>query len=262
MLDVGFSMAQLELILLIFMRMTGLFILSPIFGQRTTPAVFKIGFAFFLTIIFINTINVTTVEYSENIYQYALLVIKELAVGMVIGYITYAIMSSLYLAGQIIDMQIGFGIANVIDPLTNIQVPLTSNFYYIYTILIFLMLNGHHMIIEALFSSFQVIPVESIEGFNINFIPALINLMTEILIIAIRIAAPILVAILISDIVLGVLSRTIPEMNVFILGMPIKIIVGFLIMTVTVGVGVGIAQGIVTIMQAQISTFLATLGGV
>lgn len=261
MLNVGFSMAQLELFLLILVRMTGLFILSPIFGQRNVPAVFKIGFSLFLTVILINLMPETNIDYMNNIFEYALFIVKELVVGAIIGYVTYTVMSGLYLAGQIIDMQLGFGIANVVDPMTNIQVPLTSNFYYIYTILIFMILNGHHMVIEALFVSFKVIPVGNISEFGSNFLPQIIKLMGEMFVIGVRIAAPIIVAIFIVDIVLGVLSRTMPQMNVFMLGMPIKIIVGFLIMMITVIGGVGIAQGIVNIMQEQVTAFLAVMAG-
>lgn len=261
MLNVGFSIAQLEFFLLILVRMTGLFILSPIFGQRNVPATFKIGFSLFLTVILINILPDTNMEYMNNIFEYALFIVKELAVGAILGYVTYAVISGLYIAGQIIDMQLGFGISNVMDPMTNIQVPLTSNFYYIYTLLIFLMLNGHHMIIEALFASFNIIPVGNVSEFGNNFLPQVIKLMSEMFIIAVRIAAPIIAAIFIVDIVLGVLSRTMPQMNVFMLGMPIKIVVGFIIMIITVIAGVGIAQGIINVTQQQIAAFLSVMAG-
>jgi flagellar biosynthetic protein FliR len=131
MIDLGFSMAQLEAFLLIFIRMTGLFIMSPIFGRNNLPAVFKIGFSFFLAVIFVNVNEIPTVSMSSNITLYALYIIKELIVGLVIGYATYVIMSAIYLAGQMIDMQVGFGSVNVLDATSNIQVPLTSNFCFI-----------------------------------------------------------------------------------------------------------------------------------
>ena len=167
MIDLGFSMAQLEAFLLIFIRMTGLFILSPIFGRNNLPAVFKIGFSFFLAVIFVNVNGAPAVNMATNITLYALYIIKELIVGLVIGYATYVIMSAIYLAGQMIDMQVGFGSVNVLDATSNIQVPLTSNFYYMYIILIFLTLNGHFFIIQALFRSFEIIPIDMM-GFDVN----------------------------------------------------------------------------------------------
>ena len=261
MIDLGFSMAQLEAFLLIFIRMTGLFVLSPIFGRRNLPTLFKIGFSLFLTIIFINTVEVPQINFFDNMYMYVLFVVKELVVGMIIGYVTYVIMSALYLAGQLIDMQVGFGMVNVIDPMTNIQVPLTSNFYYMYVILIFLSMNGHHMIIRALFESFNMIPVEQIT-FNTGLMENIIMIMRDMFSVAIRIASPIIAAIFVVDVILGVLSRTMPEMNVFMLGMPVKIVVGLLVISITFMAGVGITEAATTLMQTQILNFFTTLAGV
>ena len=259
MIDLGFSMAHLEAFLLIFIRMTGLFILSPIFGRNNLPAVFKIGFSFFLAIIFVNVNDIPIVSMSSNITLYALYIIKELIVGLVIGYATYVIMSAIYLAGQMIDMQVGFGSVNVLDATSNIQVPLTSNFYYMYIILIFITLNGHFFIIQALFRSFELIPIDSL-GFNANFTPELIDIMQQMFEIALRIAAPIIATIFVADVVLGVLSRTIPQMNVFQLGMPLKVIVGLAVIMVTFVYANGITETVTELMNEYMIRFLTRMG--
>lgn len=258
MVDLGFSMAQLEAFLLIFIRMTGLFILSPIFGRNNLPAIFKIGFSFFLAVIFVNVNDIPTVSMSSNITLYALYIIKELIVGLVIGYATYVIMSAIYLAGQMIDMQVGFGSVNVLDATSNIQVPLTSNFYYMYIILIFLTLNGHFYIIQALFRSFEVIPIDAM-GFNMDFTSEVIGIMQEMFEIALRIAAPIIATIFVADVVLGVLSRTIPQMNVFQLGMPLKVIIGLAVIMVTFVYANGITESITEIMNEYMLRFLTRM---
>lgn len=255
MVNIGLSMAQLEAFLLIFIRMTGLFILSPIFGRNNLPAVFKIGFSFFLAVIFVNVNEIPAVSMSTNISLYAIYIIKELLVGLIIGYATYVIMSAIYLAGQMIDMQVGFGSVNVLDATSNIQVPLTSNFYYMYIILIFLTLNGHFFIIQALFRSFEIIPIDMI-GFNINFVPEVIDIMQEMFEIALRIAAPIIATIFVADVVLGVLSRTIPQMNVFQLGMPLKVIIGLAVIMVTFLYANGVTETITDLMNEYMLRFL------
>ena len=258
MLNIGISVGQLEYFLLVLIRMSGLFILSPIFGRRNVPTVFKIGFSLFLTIILINTLEVPELGLFNNIFMYVVYIVKELVVGMIIGYVTYVIMSALYLAGQLIDMQVGFGMVNVIDPMTNIQIPLTSNFYYMYTILIFLTMNGHHMLIQALFESFEMIPVEQVT-FNTGLMENIALIMKDMFLIAVRIASPIIAAIFVVDVILGVLSRTMPEMNVFMLGMPIKIIVGLLVIAITFMASVGITEAITELMQIHIVNFFTTL---
>lgn len=259
MVDFGLVTANFDAILLIFIRMTGLFVLSPVFGRQNMPAIFKIGFSFFLTIIFVNTVDGFSLDYQDSLVLYMVYVAKELAIGIIMGYVTYVVVSGLYLAGQLIDMQVGFSFANVVDPITNIQVPLTSNFYYTYFILVFLLINGHHMLIRALFYSFQVLPVEKMT-FSSAVIPELTTLLADMFGIALRIAAPIICAIFIADVVLGILSKTMPEMNVFMLGMPIKIIIGLIIMTITISASVAIAEGLVGIMQEKIVVFFQAMG--
>ena len=259
MIDFGLAVANFDAILLIFIRMTGLFILSPVFGRQNMPAIFKIGFSFFLTVIFVSTIDSFSLDYQDSLLLYTIYAAKELAIGIIMGYVTYVIVSGIYLGGQLIDMQIGFSFANVVDPITNIQVPLTSNFYYTYFILVFLLINGHHMLIRALFYSFQVLPIEKLT-FSGAVIPELTSLMGEMFGIALRIAAPIICAIFIADVVLGILSKTMPEMNVFMLGMPIKIIIGFIIMTITISGSVSIAEGLVSLMEEQIVVFFQAMG--
>lgn len=259
MIDFGLAVANFDAILLIFVRMTGLFILSPVFGRQNMPAIFKIGFAFFLTVIFANTVDSFSLDYQNSLVLYMVYVAKELAIGIIMGYVTYVIVSGIYLAGQLIDMQIGFSFANVVDPITNIQVPLTSNFYYTYFILVFLLVNGHHMLIRALFYSFEVLPIEKMT-FSSSVIPELTTLLADMFGIALRIAAPVICAIFIVDVVLGILSKTMPEMNVFMLGMPIKIIIGFIIMTITVSGAVSIAEGLMSIMEEKIVVFFQAMG--
>lgn len=260
MIDFGVAVANYDAILLILVRMSGLFILSPVFGRQNMPALFKVGFSFFLTLIYVSANNDLAVDYQGSMVLYVIFVAKELAIGIVMGYVTYIIMSGIYLAGQIIDNQIGFGYANVLDPITNIQVPLTSNFYYTYIILIFLLINGHHMIIRALFYSYEVIPLGQLT-FSTDVINELGGLMAEMFGIALRISAPIIAAVFIADVVLGVLSKTIPEMNVFMLGMPIKVFLGLAIITITISNAVPIAEGLTSLMEENIVKFFNAMSG-
>ena len=260
MIDLGVAVENFDAILLVLIRMSGLFILSPVFGRQNMPALFKIGFAFCLTLIYITATESLAVDYQDSMVLYVIYVVKELAIGIIMGYVTYIIMSGIYLAGQIIDNQIGFGYANVLDPITNIQVPLTSNFYYTYIILIFLLINGHHMIIRALFYSYKVIPLGQLT-FSADVIQELGSLMAEMFAIALRISAPIIAAVFIADVVLGVLSKTIPEMNVFVLGMPIKVMLGLIIITITISNAVPIAEGLTSLMEENIVKFFAAMSG-
>ena len=154
-LPAGLVINGFEVFLLVFVRMTGLFVVAPIFGRRNVPSYFKIGFSFFISLILINTTVLHSVTYSDSIPGYVLLVVKEFLVGLSMGYVAYLSYTAIYIAGELIDMKIGFGVVNVMDPMSNIQVPITSNLYFIASMLILLAMDGHHMLIRALYDSFH-----------------------------------------------------------------------------------------------------------
>ncbi len=250
---------EFDTFLLVLVRMTGLFVIAPIFGRRNIPVMLKIGFSFFLSVILVNTIELHHLDYSSNVMEYFLLVIKEFIVGITIGYVSYIIFSSIYIAGQLIDMQIGFGMVNVIDPISNIQVPITSNLYFILSMLFFLSFNGHHLLIRALFSSYQSIPLGGAE-FNTSLMNHIIGIFGEIFIIGFQIAAPVITAIFITDIILGVVTRTIPQLNVFVVGMPLKILVGLLIIFLTMPAFISFTSVMVGKMNGEMANFIKDLG--
>jgi flagellar biosynthetic protein FliR len=217
-------MDQFTLFLLILVRMSSLFVVTPVFGGRNVPSYLKIGLAFFCSLILVTLLKDVTVEFTD-IFSYAAIVLKELAIGIILGFTSYLVFSALYLAGQIIDTQIGFGMVNVLDPLHDTQVPLTGNFLYILTLLFFLIMNGHHVLLTALFKSYNILPVNSFV-FNDVLFNNMLNIFYETFQIGFKISIPIIAASLLAEIALGILTKTVPQMNVFVIGMPLKVGVG------------------------------------
>ncbi len=255
----GMLLNNVELFLLIFVRMTGLFVTAPIFGRRNIPVYFKVGFAFITAVLASSVIRVDHLINTDNFLIFALYILKEFLVGIIIGFVAYAVFTCIYLAGQIIDMQIGFGMVNVFDPMSNIQIPVTANLYFILAMIIFLVTNGHHMLIKALYESFQIIPLGSgVIGPKLT--DDVIGLIAGVFSMGFKIAAPVVAAIFITDVVLGIISKTIPQMNVFILGMPLKIFLGILIVMITIPAFVYIVTVITDDMNTQIFKFLKDMG--
>jgi len=258
-LPIGTFLKGIDAFLLVFVRMTGLFVISPIFGRRNIPSYIKIGFSFLLALIIINIIEVPELDYYNSIYQYVFLILREFLVGLTLGYISYLIFSSIYLAGQLIDMQIGFGMVNVFDPLSNIQVPITSNFYYIMCMLSFLIMNGHHTLIRALFDSYKYVFIGA-ASFNNYLMEDIIRIFGNMFIVGFKIAAPITAAMLITDVALGVISKTIPQINVFVVGMPLKIFLGVLVMLVTVPMFVMLLEALYNDIGSEMFDFMRDMG--
>lgn len=217
---------RITIYLLVFVRMSSLFVITPVFGRRDLPSYLKIGLAFFCTIIIVPLLGDVKVEYS-HILEFALIVVKEFMVGIILGYISFLIFSAIYVAGQIIDIQIGFGMVNILDPMMDTQVPLTGNFIYILTTLFFLMINGHHYLLTALFKSYSILPINGF-AFTEKLFNNVVAIFGEAFVIGFKISIPVLAAALLTEVALGILSRTVPQMNVFVVGMPLKIAVGLL----------------------------------
>ncbi|HPV01533.1 MAG TPA: flagellar biosynthetic protein FliR [Clostridiales bacterium] len=257
-LPAGLILNGFNVFLLVFIRMTGLFVVAPVFGRRNVPTYFKIGFSFFISLILINTTVLQSVEYADTLPGYVMLVMKEFLVGLSMGFVAYLSYTAIYIAGELIDMKIGFGVVNVIDPMSNIQVPITSNFYFIASMLIFLAMGGHHMLIKALFDSFSSLPPGS-AAFSEGANDIIMNLFSTVLATGFKLAAPIVAAVLIADVALGTISRMVPQMNVFVIGMPLKIFVGLIIVVITIPMFVEIMKSVFELMGNSVSNYLKEL---
>ena len=257
-IPLGILFNGVDAFILIFVRMTGLFVIAPIFGRRNIPSYFKIGFAFVLSLILVNTIKTSGINYL-NFFEYAFLVIKEFLVGLTIGYVAYLIFTAIYMAGQIIDMQVGFGMVNVLDPMSNIQVPVTANFYFIISMLMFLGMNGHFLMIKGLVDSYKLVPLGA-AVFGEKLMNDIINVFGSTFVLGFKISAPIVAAILITDVSLGVISRVLPQINVFVVGMPLKILLGIFVMMITVPVFITVMDLIIGGMNSDMMTFIKDLG--
>jgi len=125
-----------NIFLLVLVRISGMFYLSPIFGRRNVPNHYKAGFCFLFSVIVANSVPVPDLSSYQTLFSYVVLIGKELLIGLMMGFISYLIFSCIYIAGHLIDMRIGFGMVSVYDPMTNIQVPVTADFYAIFATLL------------------------------------------------------------------------------------------------------------------------------
>lgn len=254
-IPMGAILNSIDIFFLVLTRMTGLFIIAPIFGRKNIPVYFKVGLAFFMAVLLVNTQNPgITINYI-NLWGFAILVIKEMLVGITIGYVSFIVFTAIYVAGQLIDMQIGFGMVNVMDPISNIQVPITANFYYIICMMLFLVGNGHHMLINALFDSFKIVPLGT-AIFSGALMDNILRIFGNIFSIGFRISSPIIAAVLVTDIALGIMSRAVPQLNVFVVGMPLKIIIGLLVMVLTFPSFISIVEGLTSDAGKEMLRFL------
>jgi len=218
------ALVQLQIFLLVAIRISAVFLTAPVVGSRNIPAMMKIGFAFLLAFLVYPILD-TTIKLPADVLSYGVIILNQVLIGVVVGFTAYLIFAAIQLAGQIIDLQMGFGIVNVIDPVSNTQVSIIGQFQFVLGILIFLAINGHHYLFQAITDSFNLAPITN-TGMTRAAATKLSTLFYNMFVIAFKIAGPATLALFLTNVTLGFIARTIPQMNVFIVGLPLNILIG------------------------------------
>ncbi|WP_262429789.1 flagellar biosynthetic protein FliR [Paratissierella segnis] len=215
---------------MIFIRITAFIVICPGFSFKGLPNTFKIGFAISLTLI-INSI-IPKIDVIDNMFLFLLLNIKETILGLALGFVTNLIFSAAEIAGNLVDFQVGFSMASVYDPSVGTTAANYGKMYYWISISVFFLLDMHHKVITALVKSFDYIPLNTVSFNNYNA-KAIVSLFSEVFELALNLAIPIIIVVLVTDIILGIISKTVPQINVLMLGMPVKAMVSYIITLLT-----------------------------
>lgn len=235
---VSLSLPQVQAAILVFIRIGAILIAAPLFGSRNVPFQLKAGLSLVLAMVIFPVAGFQEV-YLTGIPSLVTAMMGEVLIGVIIGFTARLIFSAVQLAGQLIGFQMGFGIVNVIDPQTSTQFSIVAQFQNVMTLLIFLVLDAHYWFILAISSSFELIPPLGF-CFTNSLMEAIVSLSCDMFVIAAKVAAPVIAVLLFTSVALGLIARTVPQMNIFIVGFPIKIAIGLL--------GVGFSLPLLSVM--------------
>ncbi len=255
MINYTFSLVDFEILLLIIVRISCFVFVAPFYGMTNVPARMKIGLSVVIAILIFGSVDKTAVAYTGMI-GYAVIVFREGITGLLIGLAASICNSIILFAGNIIDMDIGLSMAQEFDPMMKTQVTITGNLYQYFVLLMLLATNMHHYILRALVDSYQVIPVngqvfqwESIANSWIQF-------MGDMFVIAFRIVLPVFACIMILNCILGIMAKVAPQMNMFAVGIQLKVMVGLTVLFLTVTLLPGISDFIFTEMKRMIVSMI------
>ncbi|MCJ7839654.1 flagellar type III secretion system protein FliR [Lederbergia sp. NSJ-179] len=249
-----------SIFLLVFMRISAFFVSVPLFSYRTIPTIFKIGFSFILALLVYYTLDISPLAIDG---VYLLLIVKEAIVGLFLGFIAYMMLSAIQIAGGFIDFQMGFAIANVIDPQTGAQSPLMGQYFYMFALLFLLAVNGHHFIIDGIFNSYHFIPIDHfVMAFGQeSFLLYVIKSFGLMFMIAFQMAIPIVASLFLVDVALGIVGRTVPQLNIFVVGFPIKIAVSFIVLFIVMALLFAVIQNLFEEMLVVLRDVMSFMGG-
>ncbi|KAF5080031.1 Bacterial export protein, family 1 [anaerobic digester metagenome] len=222
-----FDMNQYLIFLLASCRTAGVIFFNPIFGRNSVPSIVKVGLSLAIAMFAVFELGTTQViDYSAIEFIGAML--QGFIIGIVIGFIMTLFLSVFQLAGEVIDMQMGLSMASMYDPATKANISVTGNLLTAMYVLIFFISNAHLALFTVVIKSFQVIPLglgQVSEQVAVFFI----ELMYYIFIYAVQVAIPILVTEIVSEFAVGILMRLVPNINVFVINIQIKIIIGLIV---------------------------------
>jgi flagellar biosynthetic protein FliR len=231
MIDVfGVTIPQFETFLLILVRVFGMLAVFPIFSAPQIPHHVRFGFGLLISYILFKV--VPPIAPLGNFYDFTAAILAQLVLGIIIGFIASLVFVSIQFAGEIIDLQIGFAIANVINPTTQQNITIIGEFELAIATLVFLVTDSHHLLIQGIAGSFNLVPLPfinldpSVMGNAVSFLSlALLNVF--------KIAAPPAAALFVTNIALSFMARVAPQMNVFVIGFPLQIGVGLTVLGVS-----------------------------
>jgi flagellar biosynthetic protein FliR len=225
MIALTVSYPQVQLFLLVFLRVTAILVSLPIFSGNNVPNMFKAGLALAVALVLFPVIDLSVLPPMGSWILLTLGVISEVLLGLGVGLAIRLIMTGIQMAGQVAGYQMGLAIANIMDPATSMQTPILAQAFNLLAMLIFLVVNAHHWFFRALVESFTVIPPFRFV-LSASFIGYLMEMSGAMFVIALKIGAPIIVVLILTSVSFGLMARTVPQMNIFIVAMPLKIVVG------------------------------------
>lgn len=248
---------QLNLLLMIFMRMSGCIMFNPILGRRNIPNIFKIGLSLILS-LFIYKIIPTNELQINSFLMFFILGIRELLVGYIIGYIISLFQSVIVMGGEMMDTQIGISMSKVYDPQSNVSMPLSASLINTMFILMFFLTNAHLTLIQIFAKLCEIIPYGEVY-INPNVFKSLVSLFSLMLIYAVKMALPMIAVQLISEIGVGLIMRAVPQIDIFAVQIQLKLLLGFVLMLVLVPSLSSFLEKLIASMFDNISSALTAL---
>lgn len=259
MINYSFTFEDLECFLLIFIRVASFMFVAPFFSTANTPRRIKAGFSLVLAYIIFQVLPVREVPDYSTVIGYSTIVLKEAAAGIVIGIGANLCMTIVQFAGKIADMEVGLSMVQLMDPLTRQSSGFMGNVYQYALVLIMLITNFHYYFIRAIVETFTIIPIGRVQFSSDRIVAVMIQFLADYVSISFRLCLPIVASMLLLNAILGVMAKTSPQMNMFAVGIQIKVLVGLTILFLTIGILPSASEFIFEEMKVMITAMVQSI---
>ena len=259
MINYSFSMYDLEFFLLIFTRVSCFVFTAPFFSMKNTPANVRIGISFFTSVLLYQVLTPAEAVVYSSVLEYVIIVMKEAVVGLLIGLAASICTSSVNFAGSIADMEVGLSMVTLMDPTSRENTSITGVMYQ-YSLMLMMIVTGmYRYLFGALADTFSLIPVNRAVFRSDALLSSMLEFLGDYVVIGFRIVLPVFCTILLLNAVLGVLAKVSPQMNMFAVGIQMKILVGLSVLFFTAGMLPGAADFIFQEMKRMIVSFVGDM---
>jgi len=256
-----FFVENFQIFLLVVVRMLGMFVAAPFFSSGTIPIRVRVAASVFIAVCIFPLVVNTFGTIPENMYSYALLILTEALIGILIGFMMSIIFASFQLAARMFSFQMALGIAEVIDPFSEIGITIVGQLWGLMGLMIFIAIGGPHLLIMATFESYERVRIFSLISGGETMFKTLTSSFGAMFVVALKLSFPILITLFLLSVTLGLLAKAAPQMNIFMVGFPVQIGVGFFIMILVIGaVAFGMAGSLERAVES-IRAFIRALGG-
>ncbi|HHW08098.1 MAG TPA: flagellar type III secretion system protein FliR [Clostridia bacterium] len=242
--------------LLVFARLTSFIAVAPLFSNPSLPAWSKIGLGLFLAAAVTPFAGGPSLLEVDGI-TFSVLIAGEVLLGLALGITANIIFHTVMVAGQLMDVSMGFAMSNLFDPASQVQSTLMGRFLNLVALMMLLAMDGHHSMLLALRASFEVVPVTGVH-FAGGTVQELVSVFSGMFLLAFKLAAPVLAVVFVSEMALGLVARTVPQLNVFIMGFPLKIGLGVLVMAVIMPIMAVVFGNILSQLERDLMTIIGS----
>jgi len=246
--------------MLIATRLSAMLVVAPVFNSRVIPARVKAGLVIILSYITLPVVAAEGGSVPDGVVGFATLAVKEALIGFAFGLIAQFLFAAIQTAGALLDVTAGFAIAQALDPTTNTSATILGRWYNMVAVTSFLALGGHQLLVAGVVRSFTLAPPLAHPDMH-AVIVGVLSRADDILLVVVEVAAPILGALVITDVTLGVISRSVPQMNVFVVGLPLKIIVALGGSAILLPAMIQMTDGLFGQMFSDMSHIMRAAGG-
>ena len=218
---------------LVLVRVGSLIGTMPLFGEPLVPIRVKAGLSFVIAILLFPVVSSFVPPVPDSFLPLFFMMISEALIGAALGFSARLIFAAAQLAGEVMGIQVGFSVANTIDPVSRIHISLIGQVQYVFAILIFLLTNAHHIFLNVIADSFQITPFIFFHS-SVDWMNFIVSLTRNLFVLAVKLSIPVIAVVFLSNVGLGIVARTVPQINVFIVGFPLHIAIGLIFFGLTI----------------------------